>query len=308
MRRLPFLAAAMAGRAHGEPCMPSSTCLRTRRTTRSAWSIPPRWRSSRPSTSASGRAASPSRMTASSSISAPATTDTIEVIDTATAPDRRYAALRARTRALRALAGRQDALRRQRGRQPRHRHRHRRRRASHRDPVGVEPEGMGISPDGKTMVNTSETTNMAHFIDTETLRDHPQRAGRFRPRFAEFTPDGSEAWVSAEIGGTVSVIDNATREIKHKITFEIPGLRAETIQPVGVRITADGQKAYVGARAGQPRRGGRRRDLRGREICAGRPARLAARLHADRRAIIGTNGVSNDVTYRRGHRRAGRSR
>ena len=33
-------------------------------------------------------------------------------------------------------------------------------------PVGVEPEGMGISPDGKTMVNTSETTNMAHFIDT----------------------------------------------------------------------------------------------------------------------------------------------
>jgi YVTN family beta-propeller protein len=34
--------------------------------------------------------------------------------------------------------------------------------------VGVEPEGMGISPDGRTLVNTSETTNMAHFIDTET--------------------------------------------------------------------------------------------------------------------------------------------
>jgi hypothetical protein len=27
---------------------------------------------------------------------------------------------------------------------------------------------MGISPDGKILVNTSETTNMAHFIDTET--------------------------------------------------------------------------------------------------------------------------------------------
>ena len=27
---------------------------------------------------------------------------------------------------------------------------------------------MGISPDGKTMVNTSETTNMAHFIDAAT--------------------------------------------------------------------------------------------------------------------------------------------
>ena len=66
-----------------------------------------------------------------------------------------------------------------------------------------------------------------------------------RPRFAEFTPDGTEVWVSAEIGGTVSVIDNATREVKKKITFEIPGLRAEAIQPVGVRITADGKKAYV---------------------------------------------------------------
>ena len=35
-------------------------------------------------------------------------------------------------------------------------------------PVGVEPEGMGVSPDGKIVVNTSETTNMAHLIDTET--------------------------------------------------------------------------------------------------------------------------------------------
>src|SRR6266404_2497526 len=32
--------------------------------------------------------------------------------------------------------------------------------------VGVEPEGMAISPDGRFLINTSETTNMAHFIDT----------------------------------------------------------------------------------------------------------------------------------------------
>ena len=35
-------------------------------------------------------------------------------------------------------------------------------------PVGVEPEGMAVSHDGKWVVNTSETTNMAHFIDTDT--------------------------------------------------------------------------------------------------------------------------------------------
>ena len=66
-----------------------------------------------------------------------------------------------------------------------------------------------------------------------------------RPRFAEFKNDNSEVWVSAEIGGTVSVIDAVTRDIKHKVTFEIPGISAELIQPVGVRITKDGSKAYV---------------------------------------------------------------
>ena len=104
---------------------------------------------------------------------------------------------------------------------------------------------MGISPDGKTMVNTSETTNMAHFIDTATHEITDNVLVDSRPRFAEFKPDGSQVWVSAEIGGTVSVIDNATREVMNKITFEIPGLRAEAIQPVGMRITADGKKAYV---------------------------------------------------------------
>ena len=63
------------GRAHW-PARPRPTWSMspTRRTTPSPSSIRRRWRWSRPSMSASGRAASPSRMTASSSISAPATT------------------------------------------------------------------------------------------------------------------------------------------------------------------------------------------------------------------------------------------
>ena len=80
---------------------------------------------------------------------------------------------------------------------------------------------MAISPDGKIVVNTSETTNMAHFIDTGDTRDRRQRAGRQRPRLAVLTADGAEVWVSAEIGGTVSVIDMQKR-VKHKIAFEIP--------------------------------------------------------------------------------------
>src|SRR3546814_8316666 len=85
-------------------------------------------------------------------------------------------------------------------------------------PVGVEPEGMGVSPDGKTIVNTSETTNMAHFIDAETFEIKGNVLVDQRPRIAESTDDGAEVWVSAEIGGTVSVIDADRLEIDRKST------------------------------------------------------------------------------------------
>lgn len=113
-------------------------------------------------------------------------------------------------------------------------------------PVGIEPEGIGLSPDGKYLVNTSETTNMAHFINTETLEIEDNVLVDTRPRVAQFTADGSEVWVSSEIGGTVAVIDVASKEIKHKIEFEVAGLRPESLQPVGVKIATDGSdKVYV---------------------------------------------------------------
>ena len=43
----------------------------------------------------------------------------------------------------------------------------------------------------------------------------------------------------------VSVIDNQSREVKHKIGFEITGVPDEAIQPVGVGITSDRSKAFV---------------------------------------------------------------
>jgi len=112
-------------------------------------------------------------------------------------------------------------------------------------PVGVEPEGMGMSPDGKVLVNTSETTNMAHFISTETNKTFDNVLVDSRPRVAIFNEAGTQLWVSSEIGGTVTVINPADRKIIAKINFEIPGITKEAIQPVGVRITKDGKKAFV---------------------------------------------------------------
>src|SRR3546814_10498078 len=66
-------------------------------------------------------------------------------------------------------------------------------------PVGVEPEGMGVSPDGKTIVNTSETTNMAHFIDAETFEIKGNVLVDQRPRIAEYTDDGRSEEHTSEL-------------------------------------------------------------------------------------------------------------
>jgi len=155
---------------------------------------------------------------------------------------------------------------------------------------------MAISPDGKILINTSETTNMAHFIDTATRQIVANVLVDARPRFAEFKRDSSELWVSSEIGGTVSVIDPAKRVIKDKVNFNIPGLRREAIQPVGISITGDGKTAFIALGP------------------ANRIAVVDAASHAvtkyllvgqrvwhmaftpDEKYLLVTNGVSNDVS------------
>lgn len=41
------------------------------------------------------------------------------------------------------------------------------------------------------------------------------------------------------------MIDSAEKKVIHKIRFEIPGVSADAIQPVGVKITKDGKRAFV---------------------------------------------------------------
>jgi PQQ-dependent catabolism-associated beta-propeller protein len=163
-------------------------------------------------------------------------------------------------------------------------------------PVGVEPEGMGLSPDGKILVNTSETTNMAHFIDTSTREIVANILVDARPRYAEFKQDGSEVWVSSEIGGTVSIIDPVKREVKKKITFEIRGMRREAIQPVGVALTRNGKIGFVAL--GPANRiavvDGITHRVTKYLLVGQRVWHMA--LTPDEKYLLSTNGVSNDVS------------
>ena len=155
---------------------------------------------------------------------------------------------------------------------------------------------MGVSPDGKVVVNTSETTNMAHFIDTETHEIFANVLVDQRPRFAEFTDDGKLLYVSSEIGGTVSVIDPAAHEIVHKIEFEVPGVPPEALQPVGVRVTADGSKVFVAL--GPANRvavvDGETWEVLDYLLVGQRVWQLA--FTPDEKLLFTTNGISNDVS------------
>ena len=111
--------------------------------------------------------------------------------------------------------------------------------------VGIEPEGMAVSPDSKTLVCASETTSMVHFIDTASRQIVGNLLVGSRPRFSAFKADGSELWVTSEIGGELAIIEPATRQIKQTVKFEIPGLRSEAIQPVGINITRDGKLGFI---------------------------------------------------------------
>ena len=159
-------------------------------------------------------------------------------------------------------------------------------------PVGVEPEGMGMSPDGKVLVNTSETTNMAHFIDAHTYKNIDNVLVDNRPRVAEFTADGKQVWVSAEIGGTVTVIAATAQD---------------HVQPAGVSARHAGERRD-GSRRARAHRVLQRLPRARRAVLAHRPARI--RRCAGRRAPCasgGAEGAASSIAVT-GHCRTSSSR
>ena len=167
-------------------------------------------------------------------------------------------------------------------------------------PVGVEPEGMGVSPDGRYIVNTSETTNMAHFINTESYEIEHNVLVDQRPRYAHFTSDREKLYVSSEIGGTVSVIDPNAKDgpvFVKKISFAVPGIVPEALQPVGVISTSDGR--YVFVALGPSNRiaviDAKSDKVIDYLLVGQRVWQLA--LNSAETLLVSTNGNSNDVSF-----------
>jgi PQQ-dependent catabolism-associated beta-propeller protein len=112
--------------------------------------------------------------------------------------------------------------------------------------TGGEPEGVLITPDGKTAYVTSEVANVVHVIDLAQRKIVKNIKVGQRPRRFVLSADGAELWVSNELDATVSVVDTRTHTEKQKVRFEVKGMRPTDITPVGMALSPDGQRLWVG--------------------------------------------------------------
>ena len=111
--------------------------------------------------------------------------------------------------------------------------------------VGEEPEGILVSPDGKTVFVTSEVANMVHVVDTASASIRANVVAGNRPRRFALIPGGDSLWVTNELSGSVSVVDLATMQVTDTVEFKPKGFRPEDVTPVGITMTRDGETAFV---------------------------------------------------------------
>jgi PQQ-dependent catabolism-associated beta-propeller protein len=106
--------------------------------------------------------------------------------------------------------------------------------------VGLEPEGVAVSPDGKYALVTSESTNMVHVIDTSSHKVVANILVAARPRGLAFNKDGSLAYVSSEIGNEIAIIDMKTMAITKKVVVDIPKSK-----PMAIQLSPDEKTLYL---------------------------------------------------------------
>lgn len=110
--------------------------------------------------------------------------------------------------------------------------------------VGLEPEGVGVSPDGKQVLVTSESSNMVHVISVAENKLVANILVGARPREVAFSPDGKFVWVTSEVAGHVSKIDRSTNrviQVNRRLRREIN----PRVKPKGILLSPDGDRLYI---------------------------------------------------------------
>ena len=115
--------------------------------------------------------------------------------------------------------------------------------------VGDQPEGIGVSPDGKEIWAGSNTDGSITVVDAATWRVTHTIAVGERPYRVSFTPDGKSVLASLTASSRVRIYDPQTR--REITTIDIAGesdassLARGGAQPVGIAFSSDSRYAYV---------------------------------------------------------------
>src|SRR5207244_2379931 len=112
-------------------------------------------------------------------------------------------------------------------------------------PVGKRPRGMALSPDRRTVYVALGQDDALGVVDVATAKmtetipaNRAPELGVLRP--VAFSPAGARAWVSAEAGGNVTIIDVAT----DSVLGQFP-IRDGKTKPVRIAFSPDGRLAYI---------------------------------------------------------------
>lgn len=158
-------------------------------------------------------------------------------------------------------------------------------------PVGDEPEGVNLTPDGRFAYVTSETDNTVAIVDTEAQKVVKKIKVGERPRSTAFSPDGTKAYVPGESDGTVTVIDTTRQVALRTVHFKDADFR-----PMGIVVSPDGNTVYV-----TTGRGGTLLSLNAQTLAVEKEAKVGKRpwglaISPDGKFLFTANGPSNDVT------------
>jgi YVTN family beta-propeller protein len=162
-----------------------------------------------------------------------------------------------------------------------------------RVPVGKEPEGVRVSPDGAFVLVTNESDNSISIIDAKSLKVVRNVVVGKRPRDIAFMPDGKTAYVTGEFDSSLYRI-----RVPQGAPVERVIQLDKDARPMSVKIDSQRNRAYVSTG-----RGGKVAVLDIstavpkliQEVPVGtRPWGIA--LSDDGRRLYTANGPSNDVS------------
>jgi YVTN family beta-propeller protein len=158
-------------------------------------------------------------------------------------------------------------------------------------PVGAEPEGVNITPDGKFAFVTSESGSTVTMIDLAALKPVATLKVGERPRNTRFTADSKKAFVTGENDGEISIIDIDAKRVVNTVK-----LADRTLRPMDMALSGDGKQLFVsGGRGGKVAV----LDAASLSLTAAipvgqRPWGLA--VSPDGKFVYSANGPSNDVS------------